>query len=331
MSLTNSQVDEIMRMYSRRQTEDRRLEDLRRSRAYAQIPELAVLDREVSESAALRLRKSLYGNEAVSPAPSSDSDEKRRSLLISHGFPADYLDPVFQCPDCHDTGYIDNVPCHCFRQAAIDLFYTQSGLKEVLQRENFDTFSLRWYPDTLTDPVTGLSSRRIMEDISSQCRRFCRDFDHLPDPCLLLSGPPGLGKTFLSHCIAKELMDSGHSVIYYSAGELFRRLADQEFRSSRENTYGDDDFDADYLTSCDLLIIDDLGTEVANTFTVSSLFSLLTARTGRRKGIIISTNLSLGELNTIYSERIASRLAEHFDLLTFFGPDVRVQKRLGDG
>lgn len=318
-----------MRLYSRRQTEDSRIEQARRSEAYRKIPELSALDREVSEDAVRRVRASLQGDAPSSAPPSSLSyDERRRSLLTAHGYPAGYLDPVFSCPDCHDTGYIGTVPCHCFRQAAIDLFYTQSGLRDVLERENFDTFSPDWYPEDLTDPVSGMSSRKIMEDIHRQCLDFAEHYDALASPFLLMTGNPGLGKTFLSHCIAKKLMDSGHSVIYYSAAELFGHLADIQFRQRQDVSGEEEAFDAGYLTSCDLLIIDDLGTEMANSFTASSLFRLLNTRCAARRGLIISTNLTLGELSSVYSERIASRLAGTFTLLQFFGQDVRVQKRL---
>ena len=270
---------------------------------------------------------------AASPAAMSPEAQKR-SLLSRHGFPEDYLDPVWQCPDCRDTGFVGQKQCHCFRQAVVNLFYTQSGLADVLQRENFETFSLDWYPEDLISPATGMSSRKSMEHVLSVCRDFATRYDSQQHPYLLLYGESGRGKTFLSHCIARELMNSAHSVMYYSAKELFDRLADLRFRSGDADRQGTAEsassFDPEYLLTSDLLIIDDLGTELPNDFTKSEFFGMLNGRLSAGKGIIISTNLSPQELSDIYSPRIMSRILENFQLLNLFGRDIRIQKRMAD-
>lgn len=366
MSLTRSQYDAVMRLYDKKQIEDHRIMQERKQKAYAAVPELAKIDGAVADDAVARLRRSLLGEDLPAqrslpgeklPAESmtgrpgaaagvTSPEERKRSLLVSHGFPADYLDPVFQCPDCRDTGFAGNKKCHCFRQAVISLFYTQSGLKDILEKENFASFSSDWYPDDLTDPATGLTSRETMENVLKTCRKFASEFDSLGKPFLLLSGEPGRGKTFLTHCIAKELMDSAHSVIYYSAKDLFDRLADVRFRSARSGGYssassGDDfrqpgdargfAFDPDYLVSSDLMIIDDLGTEYMNDFTKSEFFSILNGRISAGKGIVISTNYSLQDLSDVYSPRIISRIMESFTLLNLFGRDIRVLKAMTPG
>lgn len=338
MSLTRSQYDAVMRLYDRRQFENHQIEEDRRRRAYTAIPELSSIDAQLADEALGRLRRSLSGEGPAGgqASPKSPSPEDRKkALLLAHGFPADYLDPVYTCPDCRDTGFIGRDKCHCFRQAVIDLFYTQSGLTDVLKRENFSTFSLDWYPDDLIDPDAEISSRTRMEKILSTCRRFAAEYDAQEKPYLLLSGEPGLGKTFLSNCIAGELLASGHSVLYYSAKNLFDRLASVHFRSDRTGPgFGQPDadfgFDPDYLLTTDLLIIDDLGTELVNDFTRTEFFSLLNSRIMGGRGIVISTNYNWQELSDIYSPRIISRLMENFKLLSFFGADIRSLKRMKD-
>ena len=261
--------------------------------------------------------------------------QRRRELLVSAGFPADYLDPVYECPDCQDTGFIRDPDspgtihrCHCFHQAVIDLLYTQSGLKEILEKENFSTFSLDYYSSELKDPATGKTSRQNMEDILAYCKNALSCFDQIPAN-LFFYGDTGLGKTFLTHCIARELLESSHSVMYYSAFSLFEWLA--------QITFGKEAADREdpgvlshirYLYECDYLIIDDLGTELTNSFVSSRLFAILNERAARKKGTLISTNLSLPGFAQTYSERIFSRITSGYRLLHFFGNDIRIQKKL---
>jgi len=346
MSLSRVQYDAVMRIYDKRQIRNNRIMQERKKEAYTKIPELAAIDRETADKAVERLRRSLFGEpaaasglQAVSGQPADGAAEslsalspeaRKMKLLAEHGFPEDYLDPVCSCKDCHDTGFVGNKQCHCFRQAVISLFYTQSGLQDVLKKENFDNFSLGYYPDDMISQGSGLSSRQIMEENLSVCREFASGFDHLVRPYLLLFGESGLGKTFLSHCIAKELIESAHSVIYFSAKDLFDRLGDLRFRSGRSlDGRADPDFDPDILQSSDLLIIDDLGTEMPNDFTKSEFFNILNTRVISGKGIIISTNKDLMDISDTYSPRIMSRISENFRLLHFYGRDIRILKSLG--
>ena len=341
MGITNEQYDAVMRVYDRRRMDNHHVEEDRRGNAYRQIPELGSLDRAVAFSAVENVRRSLSpmsvhaaGGAAVpfrdllkKAAGGESPEDKRRRLLREHGFPEDYLDPVYTCPDCRDTGFIGTKHCHCFQKEVIRLFYTQSGLKDILQKENFDTFDLTYYPEDMIHPKSGKSSRSIMTAALASCRAFAADYGTgTQSDFLFLTGQTGAGKTFLTHCIAKELIDSGRSVIYYSAGELFDRLADARF--SREQDKADSPVNDVYLSGCDLLIIDDLGTEMVNAFVVSALFQLLSSRITKGLGIVISTNLSIQDLSKIYSERISSRILERFTLIEVFGKDNRVQKRL---
>ncbi|MCD8324071.1 MAG: ATP-binding protein [Clostridiales bacterium] len=323
MSLTNTQYDEIMRSYQDRQMKRRRLIADRKKEAADRSPQLAGLDAEVARCSVSRVTRLLNG-ETGALAGASDEiaalSARREELLVSLGYPADYFEPPYDCPDCQDTGYIGNRRCHCFLQASIDLVYAQSNLSSILEEENFSHFSLRYYADDLYAPGSTVSSRAAAQNACSKCRRFAEEFD-TEYQNILLFGDTGVGKTFLSHCVAKELLDTGHSVIYFSAQQLFDRLAEHAFR---RDTAAASDYNN--IFDCDLLIIDDLGTEMANTFTSSQFFVCLNERILHRRSTIISTNLGLQDIASIYSERIFSRITSDFLLLHLFGKDIRIQK-----
>lgn len=326
MGLNNTQYDAIMRCYSKKQSENQRALEQRRKTAYEQIPQLTQLDREVAAC-------SLAGARVLLEEDSGDTSSLKKELaayagqrirlLKEHGFPGDYLEMHYTCPDCQDTGYTEGKKCHCFRQAAIDLFYTQSGLKEILKQENFQHFSYDYYPEDLIHPATGKNARETMRTTVAACLRYIEEFDETFSN-LFFYGGTGLGKTFLSHCIAKELIERAHSVIYYSAFELFDLFAQNSF--GRREAGSDM---TDYIFDCDLLIVDDLGTELTNSFVSSQLFLILNERIQRQKSTIISTNLPLGTFAELYSERVFSRITSNFQLFQLIGNDIRIQKKLG--
>lgn len=326
MGLTNTQYNAIMRDYQRQQALTRQETDRRRREIYGRFPEFSEIDAKIAGASTACARRMLSDKDYDLPALRSEIAKlsaRRTEILTSAGYPADYLSPSYRCPDCQDTGYIGSEKCHCFRQAAIDLLYTQSNLRESLKTENFSAFSLEYYSDQLTDPVTGLSARQIADRALGECKAFVRDFDR----CfanLFLYGSTGLGKTFLSHCVARELLESAHSVIYFSAFRLFELFADSTFGrgDGQENEMEQHIFD------CDLLIIDDLGTELVNSFVSSELFHILNERILRRKSTMISTNLTLATFADTYSERIFSRISSSYTMLKLFGDDIRLQKKI---
>ena len=251
--------------------------------------------------------------------------DRKAALLTSHGYPADYLEMHYHCPDCQDTGYIGQEKCHCFRQAVIDLLYTQSNIREILEEENFDHFSFRYYSDTAVSPATGLSSLATMKKLVSECMDFIRNFD-TEFQNFFFYGDTGVGKTFLSHCIARELLKTAHSVIYFSAFELFDLLGRTTFQ--RTETEEETKNMHAYIFDCDLLIIDDLGTELTNSFISTQLFLCINERLARRKSTIISTNLGLNVFRDTYSERVFSRITSSYKMRKFFGDDIRFLKKL---
>jgi len=197
----------------------------------------------------------------------------------------------------------------------ISLLYEQSNIQEVIEKENFSTLSYEYYK--------GEDLKRF-EDAVNMSKAFVAGFKkHYQN--LFFYGTVGTGKSFLSGCIARELLSHGHSVIYFSANGLFENLARYSFDiKSKETLYN---FNKD-LYNCDLVIIDDLGTEVTNSFVTSQLFGLLNERHLGRKATIISTNLSLEELRDRYSDRIFSRITSNYALCKLTGPDIRIHKRL---
>lgn len=325
MPLSNSQYDEIMRDYDKRQLHNRHLLDTRRDEVFRKLPRIKEIDALVASSAVEQARLYLNGDTSAVSALKAKLDSLRgekKQLLSDHGYPLDYLEPVYTCRDCRDSGYRDGKKCHCFTQAVIDTVYAQSNIRGVLARENFDTFSYDYYSDEDISTTTGLSSLTTAQNAVRECRNFIKDFDSRHGN-LLIYGKTGVGKTFLSNCVAKELLEKGRSVIYFTAFQLFDILSRGVF-----------DKDADAITAhqnifdCDLLVIDDLGTELSNAFTTSQLFLCVNERLLRSKSTIISTNLSLNQIVEIYSERTFSRLCDAYTLIHLFSRvDIRIQKR----
>ena len=328
MALKNTQYDTIMREYYRRQLENKRLQDERVSRAYACIPALSEIDGRVASLGVSQARKLLDGDEtalSVLREEIKSLGQERSRLLMENGYPADYLEMHYLCPDCQDTGFVGNKKCHCFKQAVIDLLYTQSNIREALKEENFDTFSFAYYSDTMINPATGLSALATIRQIVDECKDFIHHFDDSEDN-FFFYGDTGVGKTFLTHCISKELLETAHSVIYFSAFELFDLFSKTTFGGGPENEKLQQMHS--YIFDCDLLIIDDLGTELTNSFVASQLFLCINERLMRRKSTIISTNLPMDVFRDTYSERVFSRISSNYRMRKLIGDDIRIQKKL---
>ena len=325
MALSNSQYDAILRTYEQKQRNNRDLLDKRRQTVYNQIPELENLHNSLSLRGVKQARKLLNGDEHALQELKEERKkltDRKAMLLTSAGYPADYLEPIYDCADCRDTGYIGNQKCHCFQKAIIDLLYTQSNLKNVLAKENFGTFSFAYYSENHVDSVTGRSSLETMQNAHRTALEFVDTFsDEFRN--LFLYGDTGVGKTFLSNCIAKELIDRAFSVIYFTAYDFFDTLAKSKFE--KDDTA---EMMSEHIFDCDLLIIDDLGTELPNSFTVSQLFLCLNERLLRRKSTVISTNLSLESIVDIYSERTFSRITSNYTMLKLTGDDIRIKMKL---
>ncbi|MBR0119882.1 MAG: ATP-binding protein [Eubacterium sp.] len=326
MNLTNSQYNQLMYQYSESQANSIAELDKRREEVYKALPELKDLEAEVRSLSLTYVRNSSSNDEEASKNYHQKMDElklRRSKLLIKNGWTEDYLEQTYDCPDCKDTGYINGERCHCMKKKAIELFYRQSNLDRILNRENFDTFDLSLYPDDLVDPVTGMTSKDIMKEAKDLAVDFTKTFD-TDFRNLLLYGDTGVGKTFLSHCIAKELLNSGHSVLYMDAISLFGLLEARQF--DKEMNYGEKNAMLSYIIDAELLIIDDLGTELTNGFTTTQLYHVIEGRLMDQHSTIISTNLSIKELNDLYTERVFSRIMSNYENLRLVGDDIRLKK-----
>ena len=316
MPLTNKQYDTIMREYDRRQYQDYRLQCTRIDQIYEQIPRIREIDSEIS-ACSLRQAERMIDQEPG--AMKSLKDEltllkaEKEGLLLSAGYPADYLKMHYTCPECKDTGYIGRKKCHCFLQQEIRLLYSSSHLDQILAEENFSHLSYDVYDE---------EQKQIMPEIIRTCHQFVNGFDQ-EFKNILFYGSVGTGKTFLSNCIASELINSVHSVIYFTATDLFDSLRKDISRNGYYDDSADDELCREDITYCDLLIIDDLGTEYPNQFTINKFFNIVNDRLLNNKSTIISTNLSLKELRDIYTERTFSRLANLYNIRKIVGNDLR--------
>ena len=313
MALSNSQYDTIKRIYDNRQL----------ARHYEQEKRLNYVNenvdgfREVNESiSSLCIKKAELLLEGQTSALSDLKDaiavlkQQKEALLIQAGLPAGYLNVPYICKDCQDTGYMDGEKCHCFKQAALSLLYDQSNLQKQLDEMDFSKVS-----DVYYDGEDLVNFKDSYTKSINFVNNFKNDYQNL-----YFYGTVGTGKSFLSGCIAKALMQEGHSVIYFSASRLMDLFSyssfDSKGREEAEETFKE-------IYECDLLIIDDLGSEVTNALSASRLFTCINERHLRRKSIIISTNLSLGELRTRYTDRIFSRISNYFLFCKMTGPDIR--------
>ena len=326
MALSNSQYDAIMREYGRQQIENHHKLEERRKEIYARLPVVRQLEAEIAERSVACAKKLLEGDKGVLDRLKEDLRDLReqKALIIrAAGYPDDYLELHYRCPDCRDTGLVDGRKCHCFLQAQMKLLHAQSNLEDVLERENFKALSYEYYDDAEILPQLGITNAAYMRRVVAGCKEFVRVFDKKHDN-LLFTGSTGVGKTFLTNCIARELMDDFHSVIYLTASDLFdvfsRNKFDYDNAEDMKDMYR-------FILDCDLLIIDDLGTELNNSFTSSQLFYCINERMNMSRSTIISTNLTLARLRDSYTDRVTSRIMSGYRIIPLYGGDIRLLKK----
>ena len=301
----------------------------RLSEVCAKVPRIAEIDKELAVIGASLVKETLRATDGGFEervegfrVKSEALQAEKAKLLKEAGYSSDYLDPIYICSNCKDTGFAESEKCKCLSKRLIEKHFNLSELGRSFERENFDTFNLDYYSDAI-DQRQGLSPRSNIKLAHKECLDFVAEFGKTFTN-LLLYGDPGLGKTFLCNCIAKELIESGYTVLYATAPKLFKKMADIHFDKNKND--GFDDY-AQLTIDCDLLIIDDLGAEVVSQVTASELFNFINTRFLLGKPVIISTNLSVPDLNELYSERITSRMIGEYKMLKFFGDDIRTVKK----
>ena len=314
MSLTNLQYETIKRIYDEKQRRHRLLLEARTAYVNEHVDGFREISDAISTLSVQNAKRLLDGDEnALFDLRNMIQDLKlqKAALLQSSELPPDYLSLKYDCPDCKDTGYVNGKKCVCFKQAMVNILYDQSNIREFLETQNFDKVSDKYYKGKDL-----IHFHDTFEKTNNFVKNFNNDYQNI-----IFYGTVGTGKSFLSSCIAKSLIESGHSVIYFSSTALMDTLSKYSFDyKSKEEL---NDFYQD-IYECDLLIIDDLGTELTNAFSVSRLFTCLNERFLRKKSIVISTNLSLEELRNRYTDRIFSRLTGNFIFCRLTGPDIRM-------
>ena len=326
MTLTATQYREIMNDYDRIRQANYQMELDRRAQVYARIPRIREIDEAMASESMEAAKKMLF-------APEEDQRERlhekietlireKKDLLTANHYPPDYLDPIWECPYCQDTGYVGDSKCLCFERRISELLSQQSNLTAEIDEQNFTNFKMEYY-STQIPSGEKRSPRDNMKEILDKVFDFIRNFKENPGRNLLIHGHSGVGKTYLSTCIAAELIKAGISVTYMTSYQLFEALADR--------TFGRGESEEDILElvrQTDLLIIDDLGTEMNNSFVNAQLFQCINERILRKKSTIINTNYSLNEISKTYSERISSRLIQFYTILHLYGEDIRIKKAL---
>ena len=307
--------------------EDRESENRQHlAEAYARVPRLREIDLELRRTMAMAAQAAFLqgsdGREQLEKVRLQNMElQQERAILARENFEEGYLDDSPLCSSCGGSGYLGSNMCECLKELC-----RQEQKKEVAilsgSRDSFGQFRLDYYPDRI-DPKFGASPRMIMEQVLDITRRYANGFSGNSGNLLLVGGT-GLGKTYLSACIARVVADRGYSVMYETASHMFTKLEKAKFSPSEESRR-----EADKLMECDLLIIDDLGTEMPGQFVTSALYCLLNDRLLEGKPMVISTNLNVDELGRRYSPQIASRMHGNFTRLTFVGEDIRVLKNRG--
>ena len=300
----------------------------RQERIYLRQPRLREIQSELNATMSRIITSALRRGTDPRPAIEVLRDEnlslqaERKTLLEQLGLPEDALEEQPACALCGDTGYCGGRVCRCLRT-----YYAEEQQKELsrmldLGSQSFDTFSFDWYSD-VPDPQFGISARKNME----KCYEICAEYAHhfrQQRKNLLLFGDPGLGKTFLSACIAREVSGQGFSVVYDTAGHVFEQFEHQKFSRQDEE---ESTADVDRVLSCDLLILDDLGTEMTTSFVQSALYQIVNTRLMKHLDTILNTNRTPDQLGRRYSPQIASRIEGEYQILPFFGEDIRKLKK----
>ena len=324
MALSEQQYDRIMESYYENQFNNRALEQDRKEEIYQKIPRIEEIDNQIATSSIQAARAKLLNQDISIEKIKEDNRTliaEKNTLLEKNGYPADYLQPIYTCPKCKDTGKINQEYCSCFKQAALTYLYKQSTIEDKLKSENFDVFCLDYYTkETSTQHPTSAYDNAAY--ILKQAKAFVDGFDQNGGN-LLFYGGTGLGKTFLSNCIAKALLDTNHTVLYQSSVHLFEDICADVLMKKGNNPNSQELYH--YLFDCDLLIIDDLGTETKTSFITSEVYDILNTRMRENKSTLISTNLSIKEISERYTDRVISRILSGYAVYNFFGDDIRLK------
>lgn len=343
--MQETKIREILYEYQKKREKNSELVENRIKEIHKKYPDIKKIDIEIENlgrKMILSFSKSTHTNRDESTGVQTLKEnidnliELKKRLISSYGYPKDYLDEKFDCELCHDTGFLENGErCSCLEQILINERYKVSNIEKILDKENFLNFNFEVFSKDI-EPKEGKSQRENIENIFYDIQYFIRDFDKeniffenrsgeetTLKKNLLFTGYTGNGKTYLCSCITKELIDRGKNVIYLTAPNLMSVVEEYKFSNKNQK----EDYYSNYknLFNVDLLIIDDLGSEHRNDFSIPEILNIINSRINSDKSTIISTNLNMLQLGDAYTDRLLSRIIGNFEIYEFFGPDLRLK------
>ncbi len=321
----SSSVELRYKFQKKRDKAKRDLDD-RKNEIFTFIPRIKAIEKEINRLG-LNIAKAVILDANKSGDELSKIKHKMKLLkqeeavlLTEHNVPMDYLTLHFACAKCSDTGFMENgMMCNCYKQEMITAHYKHSNLTEVINNENFSTFNIEIFSDEYNEDLKK-STREHMISVLATCESFVYNFEQKKQKNLIFYGSTGLGKTFLCNCIAKALLDKGVTVLYQTAFRIVDTISSYRFAPKKTAQMKEN---YELLITCDLLIIDDLGTEMINSFTNTEIFNIINTRLLENRKTIISTNFSPMQVKENYSDRVSSRIFGHYEFVAFSGKDLR--------
>lgn len=336
--MINSDIENLNTKYEQKRRNVLNNLEERTQKLYKKIPRLEEIEKEINKLSIIKTKNILLHNLDVASNVEIDNNilslkQEKNNIFNNNNIDENYLKPIYECTRCQDKGYIlfpdkKTQMCSCFKQELINILYNKSNLSN-LQKENFQNFNLDRFSDevNLKKYKINISPRQNIEEIRQASQKFIDDFDNIETKNLFFTGNTGLGKTYMTNCIANELLKKGKTVLYQTSPVLLEKIIDVKFNKYKKTNVSNF---YNQILETDLLIIDDLGTECINSMKLSELFTILNARSlnlnNRITKTIISSNLSIEKIFEIYEERIGSRIAGFYDIYYFFGDDIRLKK-----
>lgn len=320
MNNKSSIYKEILKEYDEKRRVNGEIDREKLEKIYKEIPLIKDIDKQIRKIGINSGLSILRGKDVDFSTELEDLKAAKIAQLLLHGYPKDYLEPKYDCPKCKDHGFIESDVCTCFKQSLAREYYKMSNLDKVLERENFSTFDIDLFSDEI-DEILGVSPKDHIIEIYNTSKKFIRKFEDDDERNLLFFGKTGLGKTFMVNCIAKELLDLEYTVVYQTAANILGII--EEYKFSKTDNILEAKKKYEFLLEADLLIIDDLGSENSNSYTNAEVFHILNTRNLNRKKMVISTNLTPGEIARTYTDRVYSRILDRFDNYMFIGKDLR--------
>ncbi|MDY2793698.1 ATP-binding protein [Peptostreptococcus porci] len=320
----------ILTEYQKTRQRNKNLLEERINEIHEKFPEIKKLSDQIRDNGIKMAKAALSSTSNEELEKLSDYQEKlinqKNISLEENNIPSDYLKLKYDCDICRDTGFVESgAQCKCFKQKIINNLYRMSNLEKILEKDNFSNFNLDLYPDEIVEGYDK-SPKENMRDIIMDVYHYIQNFGTYSSDeknNLLFWGKPGLGKTFLCSCIAKDILNNGYTVIYQTSFNLMEII--EKYKFHRNDCTSEDMENFRNLFECDLLIIDDLGTELVNSFITSELFNIINDRLNANKKIIISTNLNPPQIGREYTDRVLSRIIGNFKIYEFYGNDLRLK------